>query len=129
MPDMKQIVRMLEEQRRLLLDQLDAVDKAIAALEPVVPDSVQNSVPDSAPSPTDLPETGPQAVIPTHVKARRVLTDAHKEALTAGRRKARQTREVGAGLAREMPGESFVPAIGTRPDPQAPRLIKRPTRK
>ena len=120
---LKQILGMLEQQRRELLDQLDGIDKAIAALggagiEAAGPAASGASVEDTV-----------GTVQPRHVKARRVLTDAHKQALVAGRRRARVAQEVAKGIAREMPDDAFVPAIGTRGDRQPPRLIKTPVKK
>jgi hypothetical protein len=112
MPTLNRIVVMLEEQRRQLLDQLAAVDKAIAALS-----SAEQVAPE---------EDVATPVVPRRVKSKRVLTDEHKEALNAGRRKARTAREAAKGLAREMPDEGFVPAIGTRRDNHVPRLVKHP---
>ena len=112
MATLAQIVGMLEEQRRSLLVQLDAVDRALAALNAATPPE---------PATTAVPST---KVMPK----RRMLTDAHKQALLMGRRKARNVKDVAAGHAREIPEESFVPAIGTRNDRQAPRLVKQPIR-
>ena len=67
--------------------------------------------------------------VPVRVKPRRVLSESHKQKLSAGRRRAREVKDAASGLAREMPGDSFVPAIGKRGDRQPPRLIKRPTGK
>ena len=121
MANLKQIVRMLEEQRRELLEQLDAVDRALGALGAGVVEAL--------PSPTAVAETEATTVLSRQVKAPRVLTESHKQALNAGRRKARQRQDVVKGLAREMPDEGFVPAIGARPLTEAPRLVKRPTKK
>jgi len=122
MVTLNRIVGMLQEQRRALLEQLDAVDRAIAAL-----DSTGVAVADTGPAEPDLPaEPTPGAVLPRRVTPRRVLSDSHKQALVVGRRKAREARDAAKGLAREMPGDSFVPAIGTRGDRQPPRLVKRP---
>lgn len=60
---------------------------------------------------------------------RRVLSDSHKQALIVATRKAREAKDAAKGLAREMPADSFVPAIGTRGDRQPPRLVKRPIKK
>jgi hypothetical protein len=122
---LKQIVRMLEEQRRDLLDQLDGIDRAIAALGDA---GIEAAEPRPAASGASV-EDPAGTVQPRHVKARRVLTDAHKQALVAGKRRAREAQDVAKGLAREMPGDGFVPAIGTRGDRQAPRLIKGPIKK
>ena len=40
-----------------------------------------------------------------------------------------QAHDVAKGIAREMPGDAFVPAIGTRGDRQPPRLVKTPVKK
>ena len=125
MATVKEILRLLEEQRLDLVEQLDAVDRAIHALG-----GAGLTVAEAPLVPPDAPaEDTPQPVLPSQVKARRVLTDSHKQALVAGRRKARETRDVAKGLAREMPADGFVPAIGTRADRQPPRLVKGPIKK
>ncbi len=68
-------------------------------------------------------------VILNRIKSRRVLSDSHKEALVIGKRKARHAKEAAKGLARELPADSFVPAIGRRGDHQPPRLVKGPMKK
>ena len=116
------IISMLGERRQSLLDQLDAVDKAIAALN-----GAGTIATDRAPVEPDVPALDAGTVVlPRRVTPRRVLSDAHKHALNTGRRKAREAKDAAAGRAREMPDESFVPAIGTRRDRQAPRLVTRP---
>src|SRR5688572_8647535 len=116
---------MLEGQRRELMDQLDAIDRAIAALGGAGTEAAE-----AHPAASDVAaEDTAGAVLARHVKARRVLTDAHKQALLAGKRRAREARDVAKGIAREMPGDSFVPAIGTRGDRQPPRLVRRPVKK
>ena len=125
MVKLNRIIRMLDEQRRELLDQLDAIDRAIAAL-----DSAGTAAAETPPAEPDVPaDKAASAAVTRRVKPRRVLSDSHKEALVLGKRKARETREAARGLAREMPGDSFVPAIGTRSDRQPPRLVKRPIKK
>lgn len=109
------IRRDLEEQRRELLEQLSAVDAAIAALA-------------SAPEPDAPVEQADGMVVPRRVKAKRVLSDSHKQALVVSKRRAREIHEAAKGLAREKHPDSFVPAIGTRGDRQPPRLVKRPGR-
>jgi hypothetical protein len=124
MADLKHIVRMLEGQRRELVDQLAAVNKAIAALKATAaPDG------DARPPQKDIPENSPATELPRRVKQKRVLSDAHKQAMIAGRRKARDAHDVAKGLAREMPDEGFVPAIGVRGDHQVPRLIRKPIKR
>ena len=126
MADLSGIVSALELKRQELLHELDAVDQAIAALRSapardVRVENVESRQPPAAPASTDEP------LIPTRVRARRVLGDAHKQALTMGRRKARQAKDAAAGHARELPDESFVPALAARTD-QLPRLVKKPKR-
>ena len=80
MTSLKQIVRLLEEQRRELLDQLDAIDRAMAALGSAGTEAA--AAPPAAP---DVPAEGAAGkVLATRVKAKRVLSDAHKQALIAG---------------------------------------------
>ena len=125
MVELEQIVRMLERQRRELVDQLAAVDKAIAALNGTA--AAGGDAPRAQP---DIPPENPPATkLPRRVKPKRVLSDAHKQAMVAGRRKARRTHDVAAGVAREMPDEDFVPAIGVRAGRQEPRLITKPIKK
>ena len=125
MAELQEIVRMLEGQRRALVDQLAAVDKAIAALA-----GTAAAGGDAHPAQPDIPtEDPPATTLPRRIKQKRVLSDAHKQAMIAGRHKAREAHDVAKGLAREMPDEGFVPAIGVRGDRQVPRLIKKPIKK
>ncbi|MSO83108.1 MAG: hypothetical protein EXQ53_07405 [Acidobacteria bacterium] len=124
---------MLEAQRRELLDQLGAIDRALAALHSAGvavedPRPADPEVPSDEVPPDEVPaDKTMSTVVPRRVKPRRVLSDSHKQALVVSTRKAREARDAAKGLAREMPGDSFVPAIGTRGDRQPPRLVKRPT--
>jgi hypothetical protein len=106
MATLEKIRHDLEEQRRALLAQLAAVESAIAALAGV--------------------EAQPDVVVPTRVKPKRELSDAHKQKLVASSRRAREVKDAAKGLAREQHDDSFVPAIGRRGDRQPPRLVKRP---
>ena len=125
MVEMNRIQSILEEKRLELADQLDAVDRAIAALN-----SAGTPVAETRPADPDVPaEHTASAVLSGPVKPRRVLSDAHKEAVSAGKRRARAAKDVAKGLAREMPDDSFVPAIKTRAASQPPRLVKRPIQK
>jgi hypothetical protein len=110
MATLDRIRRDLEEQRRGLLAQLAAVESAIAALAAVEPQ----------------PQPQPGVVVPTRVKPKRELTDAHKQKLVASSRRAREAKDAAKGLARERHDDSFVPAIGKPGDRQPPRLVKRP---
>ena len=118
------ILRALDEQRRALLLQLDAVERAIAALNSV-------AMPPALAPPDEPPaaEYSASVVLPRCVPSRRVLKEAHMEALVAGKRKALHAREAAKGLARDVPDDSFVPAIGRRGHQQPPRLVKRPAGK
>jgi hypothetical protein len=125
MANLTRIVEMLEEQRRDLMDQVDAIDRALAAL-----DSPEPAVPEPrSPERDVLADAADTTVRPTQVKARRVLTDAHKHAVSVGKRKALEAQDVAKGIAREQPDDNFVPAIGARGERQAPRLVKRPIKK
>jgi hypothetical protein len=119
MVDLNRIVSTLQATRRELTQQLDAIDKAIAALVSAAP----------SPEPAGVPDIGqPNARPPleaTRLKPKRILNDAHKEALTRGRRRAREVREAAAGRARELPDDSFVPALAPVSGAQPPRLIKK----
>jgi hypothetical protein len=116
---------LLAERRGRLLDQLAVVDKEMAALS-----GAGTPVPETRPAEPEAP-VAPNASIalPQRVKPRRVMSDSHREAVAVGKRRAQIARDVADGLVREMPGDSFVPAIRTRGDNQPPRLVKRPTRK
>ncbi len=133
MVNLNPIVRQLNEQRRELLEQLAAVDAAIAALA-----HLTTAGPAAPPPEPDAPialaavEAVPEAsgeIVPTRVKAKRVLSDDHKHALVVSKRRARGVKEAAKGLARDLQEDSFVPGIGKRGDRQAPRLVKRPPRR
>ncbi len=123
MTRLNEILTLLQDQRRDLLDQLDATDRAIAALGAVeaTGSNAPPAEPDSVPADTASPE-------PARLKPKRVLTDSHRQALLAGRRKARHSHDVAKGVSREQPDDAFVPAIGTRKDSHSPRLVKRPAK-
>ena len=114
---------LLNEQRQDLLNQLGAIDKALAVLR-----GAGTTVAGAPPVEPDVPAGHAAAVLPRRVTPRRVLSDAHRQAMLVGGRKAREAKNAAKGLAREMPADSFIPAIGTRgaPQAQAPRLVKRP---
>ena len=125
MVEMNRIRSMLEEKRQELADQLNAVDRAIAALN-----STRTPVAETRPAEPDVgTELTVTAVLPKPVEPRRVLSDAHKEAISAGKRRARAAKDVAKGLVREVPDDSFVPAIRRRGNSQSPKLVKRPTQK
>ena len=113
-------VRLLRAQRKELSDQLDAVDKALAALgEP-------GGVPRAGSEGNPLAAAGETVteVLPTRLKPPRKLSDEHKHALTEGRRKARHSMEVAAGHAREITDPRPGLALASSADGQRPRLVK-----
>jgi len=76
----------------------------------------------------NAPEPQPEAaddvaspVVPTRIKARRVLSDEHRQALIDGRRMARHRRAVDEGRARELLAPSLAPSQAAG----LPRLVKR----
>ena len=117
----------LRAKREALLEQLAAVDRALAAL--VAPETpVANAQDLKAAEPAVDPAEGPAEeagpVVPRRVTARRTLTDEHRHAITEGRRKARHAKDAAAGRARE----AIDPAPGLAPASTAtefPRLVKR----
>jgi hypothetical protein len=128
MVKLTRILSMLDEQRRELLDQLAAIDAAIAALENAgtgAGDPAGSAVAERPRAGLGVRADTAVSVVPTRVRPKRVLSDAHKQALVIGKRKAREAKDAAKGLAREMPDDSFVPAIGTPGEDQAPRLVKR----
>lgn len=125
MVTLNRILSRLDEQHREVLERLDAIARAIATMN-----GAEAAVPDIRPAEPDIPiEVAASAIVPTRVKPKRVLSDSHKQALVVSTRNARHAKEAAKGLARELPGDSFVPAIGRRGDRQTPRLVKRPVKK
>jgi len=121
MVDLKDAVSLLRAKRQELIDQLDAVDKALAALSGLA--GTVTMAPDA-----NHPEASEQTsntVLPTRVNSPRTLTDEHKHALKEGRRKARHSKDAAAGLAREITDPSPGLASGSRAGGQLPRLVKR----
>jgi hypothetical protein len=119
MVDLQDAVRLLQEKRNELADQLDAVDKALAEL------TRSHGSPTPAKIPPPTTETDPRVVLPTRLKPRRTLSDEHKHALSEGRRKARHSKDAAAGRAREL--NDRAPALAPAPtdDGRQPRLVKR----
>ena len=113
---------LLRAKREALLDQLDAVDRALAALTAagIIVANAQDPQTEEPAEEVTIP------VVPTRVKPRRVLSDEHRHALTEGRRKARHSKDAAAGRARE----TLDPSPGRAPASAAtdlPRLVKRHT--
>ena len=122
MVNLRRTVEMLQATRNELVKELDAVDRAIAALSEAEGGIAETDEDKAA----EAVERAPRDLVATTVKPKRVMSDAHRQAIIAGRRKGREAKEVAAGRAREMPAEGFVPAIATGKGSDAPRLVKRP---
>jgi hypothetical protein len=121
MVELNDAVGLLRAKRKELIDQLDAVDKALSVLSGVAgPGTVAPEA-----NPQETSERTPSAVIPTRLNARRTLSDDHKHALNEGRRKARHSKYVASGHAREAIDPSPGLASGSRASGQPPRLVKR----
>jgi hypothetical protein len=120
MIDLNDAVTLLQAKRKELADQLDAVDKALAALRGV---DVPGPAAPVAKLATPPAETTPSVVLPTKLKPRRTLTDEHKHALSEGRRKAHHSKAAAKGLAREPIEQA--PALASTGDGRQPRLVKR----
>ena len=122
MVNLSDAVRLLRAQRKELSDQLDAVDKALAALgEP-------RGVPSSEGNPQGAPGETVTEVLPTRLKPPRKLSDEHRHALKEGRRKARNSKDVAAGRARDMPDPRPGLASVSSADDRRPRLVKQTKR-
>jgi hypothetical protein len=119
MIDLNDAVSLLQAKRKELADELDAVDKALAALSRVGGGSTA-----AGENPATPPENASSVVLPTKLKPRRTLTDEHKHSLSEGRRKAIHSKAAAAGLARELLDQ--VPALtASSGDGRQPRLVKR----
>jgi hypothetical protein len=114
---------LLRAKREALLNQLAAVDRALATLA-----AAEVIVANAQDLQTAEPEAqATEPVVPTRVTPRRVLSDEHRHALTEGLRKARHSKAAAAGQARETldPTPGLTPTSATEP----PRLVKRTIRK
>jgi hypothetical protein len=112
MVDLERCVNALLLERQDLVNKIDAVDRALAA--------IRNTALSSATA-AGVPEPARRIPEVTRVRAKRVLSEAHKRALVEGRRKAKVAREAAVGRALDSL-ES--PAIAA-PIDGAPRLVKR----
>jgi hypothetical protein len=114
--DLDHSLRSLRAKRTELLNQVDDIDTALAALAAAGITSV--NAPESR---AEAADDVPSPLVPTRVKARRVLNDEQRHALLDGRRMARHRRAVDEGRAREL--------LGRLPSPSEtdglPRLVKR----
>jgi hypothetical protein len=114
--DLDSSLRMLHAKRTELLNQVDAIDTALAALATAGITVV------NAPEPQpEAADEGTNPVVPTRIKARRVLSDEHRQALLDGGRMARHKRAVDEGRARELLAPSPAPSEAA----ELPRLVKR----
>ena len=120
MVNLSDAVRLLRAHRKELSDQLDAVDKALAALgEPRgVPMTGSEGNPQGATGETVT------EVLPTRLKPPKKLSDDHRHALKEGRRKARHSKDVAAGRAREVSDPRPGLALASSADDRRPRLVK-----
>lgn len=123
MIDLNDAVSLLQAKRKELVDQLDAVDKALAALSGV--GGAVTMAPEENPPQATEREGAPNAVLPIRLKPRRTLSEEHRHALNEGRRKARHSKDAAAGLAREMTDQSPGLAPASSADGRQPRLVKR----
>jgi hypothetical protein len=113
MVNLEKSINALLAERALLVNQLNAVDEALAALrgatEPAAP-------------PADIARAEPAGPEVTRVAPKRVLSEEHKQKLAEGRQRTRRNKEVAKGTAREpLDG---VPALAAALS-EAPRLVKR----
>jgi hypothetical protein len=114
--DLESSLRTLHAKRTELLNQVDAIDTALAALATVGIIVVNASDPQA-----EAADDVTRPVVPTRIKARRVLSDEHRQALLDGRRMARHRRAVDEGRAREL----LAPSAAPSEDAELPRLVKR----
>jgi hypothetical protein len=119
--DLDSSAKMLRAKREELLDQLDTIDRALAAL---VSEEITVANTRGLHTEATAVEDTTSPVVPTRVKPRRVLSDEHRQALIEGGRKARHSRDAAAGRAREMPNPSPGLALASKAT-GLPRLVKR----
>jgi hypothetical protein len=113
MLNLEKSINALLAARAHLLNQIDAIDQALAALR---------RTPVHAAAAAEGAQATPAGPEVTRVAPKRILSDEHKRKLAEGRQRARQAKEVVKGTAREpLDG---VPALAA-PISEAPRLVKR----
>jgi hypothetical protein len=110
MLNLEKSIRALLQAREELVNQIDAVDRALMVLRGEARQPVATSAAEQSP--------GPEV---QRVRPRRVLSEEHKQALVERRRRAKLAKEVAAGRAREPVDMA---AIGV-PASEVPRLVKR----
>lgn len=113
MADFAATIRTLEQQRQQLLEQLSAVDRAIAALKGT--DRPGRWMPPDRVEPPPA-QTGKRARKKREFK----LSDEHKQKLLEGQRRAREARRAGGTAS-----DAGVPAIMGWKGDAPPRLVKR----
>jgi hypothetical protein len=116
MIDLGRTIRMLEVKREELVSQLQAIDKAIAALHGT------DAVVSASREQSNVVETPPVIVIKV-IKPKRALSESHKQALIDGRRRAHQARQAATSRIESDSGESL-PVLAKATD-MTPRLVKR----
>lgn len=118
MISLEKSITALLARRDELITEIDAVNQALAILRgdsrALAPASVTTTAAQVTAEPIETPPV-------MRLKPKRVLSDEHIAAMTEGRRKARQAKEVAAGKA-IAPVDA--PALSA-PMNEAPRLVKR----
>jgi len=119
MVHLERSIQLLLATRGDLLDQIDAIDRAVAALrgDTTLPTAIQEER-------SGVAAVSAAEVVVQKVRPRRVLTDEHKQKLADGRRRARDAKGVVSGEVRESVSDTFVPALAAPVD-ETPRLVKR----
>ena len=112
--DLDSSLRTLRAKRTELLHQVDAIDAALAAL------ATAGIMVVNAPEPAEAAGDVTSPVVARRIKARRVLSDEHRQALIDGGRMARHRRAVDEGRARELLAPSPAPSQAAG----LPRLVK-----
>ena len=115
MVNLEPTIQLLHDKRNELLEQLNAINRAIQALTSSDSTLSTQTPPVVGRTKEEIVAAPAVVVIPP----KRVLTESHKEALLEGRRKAREAK-----LLRLRGLESGRPAISVPADP-LPRLVKR----
>jgi ABC-type hemin transport system substrate-binding protein len=116
MADLTDTIKLLERQRDELLDQVNAIIRAIAALKGT--DGSARRL--EAPYARQAPLAAPRAPEKARKKRHFVLSEEHKKKLLEGQRRARETR-MAAATANDT---GAVPPAGWAGD-GAPRLVRR----
>jgi len=111
-------VNRLRARRKKLLDQLEAIDMALAAIGA----GGGASTTDAEEIPHGTAGEAASKVLPTRVKSPRTLSDEHRHAVKEGLRKARHAKEAAAGRAREVPDPR--PGLASNAGGRGPRLVK-----